>query len=158
MQPTLHLHSGFWCCFHLGKQDLGKQAAVKHMTVLMCLPLHAVSVFSVSCCCNVNSHQCLAAAMWTDNSFLLLPCELTQVSCCCNVNSHLSALACAALSTHAGRNQRALPDKRARRKPGWLDNSVDPKAAAQPTLPHATGAADVSLAAALPVRVLILLC
>ena len=73
------------------------------------------------------------------------------------MNSHLSALACAALSTHAGRNQRALPDKRARRKPGWLDNSVDPKAAAQTALPHATGAADVSLAAALPVGVLICL-
>ena len=38
---------------------------------------------------------------------------------------------CAALSSQAGRNQRALPDKRARRKPGWLDNTVDPKTAAQ---------------------------
>ncbi|KAL0049732.1 hypothetical protein WJX82_008757 [Trebouxia sp. C0006] len=43
----------------------------------------------------------------------------------------------AALSTHAGRNQRSLPDKRARRKPGWLDNTVDPKQAAQLALHQA---------------------
>ena len=54
---------------------------------------------------------------------------------------------CAALSTHAGRNQRSLPDKRARRKPGWLDNTVDPKQAAQLALHQA--AADVSLDAIL---------
>ena len=53
---------------------------------------------------------------------------------------------CAALSTHAGRNQRSLPDKRARRKPGWLDNTVDPRQAAQLALQQA--AADVSLDAA----------
>ena len=45
----------------------------------------------------------------------------------------------AALSTHAGRNQRALPDKRARRKPGWLDNTIDSKTAAQMALHQATG-------------------
>jgi len=53
------------------------------------------------------------------------------------------------LSTHAGRNQRSLPDKRARRKPGWLDNTVDPKQAAQLALHQA--AADVSLHTASPV-------
>ena len=53
-------------------------------------------------------------------------------------------VACAALSTHAGRHQRALPDKRARRKPGWLDNTTDPKSAAQFALQQATGA-DVCL-------------
>lgn len=58
-----------------------------------------------------------------------------------------SVAVCAALSTHAGRNQRSLPDKRARRKPGWLDNTVDPKQAAQLALHQA--AADVSLDAAL---------
>ena len=76
-----------------------------------------------------------------------------SVSCFYEVYSHKSVLACAALSTHAGRHQRALPDKRARRKPGWLDNTVDPKAAAQTASQHATGAAAVSPAAALPVGV-----
>ena len=58
-----------------------------------------------------------------------------------------SVVVCAALSTHAGRNQRSLPDKRARRKPGWLDNTVDPKQAAQLALHQA--APDVSLDATL---------
>lgn len=45
----------------------------------------------------------------------------------------------AALSSHAGRQQRALPDKRARRKPGWLDGTIDPKMAAQLATQQATG-------------------
>ena len=52
--------------------------------------------------------------------------------------------AVAALSSHAGRRQRALPDKRARRKPGWLDGTVNPKTAAQLAIQHATGV-EVSL-------------
>ena len=47
--------------------------------------------------------------------------------------------AVAALSSHAGRHQRALPDKRARRKPGWLDGTIDPKTAAQMATQHSTG-------------------
>lgn len=47
--------------------------------------------------------------------------------------------AVAALSSHAGRHQRALPDKRARRKPGWLDGTIDPKTAAQLAIQHTTG-------------------
>ena len=47
--------------------------------------------------------------------------------------------AVAALSSHAGRHQRALPDKRARRKPGWLDGTIDPKTAAQMAIQHTTG-------------------
>ena len=66
-----------------------------------------------------------------------LPFLIALTGCC----------VCAALSTHAGRNQRSLPDKRARRKPGWLDNTVDPKQAAQLALQQA--AADVSLDVAL---------
>lgn len=48
--------------------------------------------------------------------------------------------ALAALSSHAGRHRRALPDKRARRKPGWLDGTIDPKTAAQIAIQHTTGA------------------
>ena len=64
------------------------------------------------------------------------------------------SVVCAALSTHAGRNQRSLPDKRARRKPGWLDNTVDPKQAAQQALQQA--AADVSLKSTSPVSLSLL--
>ena len=56
------------------------------------------------------------------------------------MHTTLILLRCAAaLSSHAGRNQRALPDKRARRKPSWLDGTVDPKMAAQMTVQQATG-------------------
>ncbi|KAL3154709.1 hypothetical protein ABBQ38_011258 [Trebouxia sp. C0009 RCD-2024] len=39
----------------------------------------------------------------------------------------------------AGWHQRALPDKRARRKPVWLDGTIDPKMAAQMAIQHTTG-------------------
>ena len=56
---------------------------------------------------------------------------------CFNLNGGTAAVA--ALSSHAGRHQRALPDKRARRKPGWLDGTIDPKTAAQLAIQHTTG-------------------
>ena len=61
--------------------------------------------------------------------------------------------AVAALSSHAGRHQRALPDKRARRKPGWLDSTIDLKTAAQMATQHTAGAG-VSLCQLAPLGVI----